>query len=201
MTSHELRVYTSGAADYPAALMGIGENIARLREAAGFKTQVDFAKALSVIAGRTVPSTRVSDWENNRYKLVSTETLLMIAKVANVSVDDVISGVDPAYDAVLQNRSAAGTQIAESGSTPPVESEPSVDAPRRSRDDKADSLSSTATPLNPFVRDLAMRIATVLHEVVAASDAAIRRQTPDPRTRTAAPRARDRRRRRRNAQG
>lgn len=70
----------------------IGENIRRLRIAAGFAEQKPFAQALSV------PQGRVSDWEHDRYGLPDTATLMKIAKTLGVSIDVLLSGIDPHYD-------------------------------------------------------------------------------------------------------
>lgn len=73
----------------------VGGNIRRRREAAGFNTQGALARAMSV------PQPQVSDWENDRYKLLDTETLMRIGKTIRASVDELLEGVDPDYDAVL----------------------------------------------------------------------------------------------------
>lgn len=70
----------------------IGENIRRLRIAAGFAEQKPFAEALSV------PQSRVSDWEHDRYGLPDTVTLMKIAKTLGVSIDVLLAGIDPQYD-------------------------------------------------------------------------------------------------------
>lgn len=70
----------------------IGENIRRLRIAAGFAEQKPFAEALSV------PQSRVSDWEHDRYGLPDTATLIKMAKTLGVSIDALLSGIDPHYD-------------------------------------------------------------------------------------------------------
>lgn len=54
-----------------------------------------------------VPQSRVSDWENDRYGLPDTSTLLKIAKTLGCSIDDLLSGVDPRYD------TAASTSVNE----------------------------------------------------------------------------------------
>lgn len=73
----------------------IGENIVRLRKAAGFKKQGDFARKIGV------PQSRVSDLEKDRYGLPDTATLIRVAKVLSCSIDRILNGVDPAYDVVI----------------------------------------------------------------------------------------------------
>lgn len=73
-------------------MASVGENIKRLRERAGFKTQREFAKALAV------EQPRLSDWENDRYGVPEVPNLLKIAKVLKVSLDDIIRGFDESYD-------------------------------------------------------------------------------------------------------
>lgn len=77
----------------------VGENIRRLREAAGFRTQGAFAAALGV------PQPRLSDWENDRYAGgPETTNLLKIAKTLAVSIDDLLVGVDPEYQRLIDAR-------------------------------------------------------------------------------------------------
>ena len=75
--------------------MSLGQNIKRLRQEA-FQTQAAFAKHLNV------PQTQVSDWENDRYAVLETLTLVKIAKALRCSVDQLLAGVDPEYDCMLQ---------------------------------------------------------------------------------------------------
>lgn len=81
--------------------MSVGRNIKRLRFAAGIQTQKELAALLGV------PQPQVSDWENDRYSVVETATLLKIAKGLRCSVDQLIAGLDPEYDRVRE-ASAAG---------------------------------------------------------------------------------------------
>jgi transcriptional regulator with XRE-family HTH domain len=75
-------------------LPSIGKNIRKLRVAAGYKAQGDFAIAVGVQQGR------VSDWERDRYGLPDTDSLLRIAKVLGCSIDRILEGVDRGYEAV-----------------------------------------------------------------------------------------------------
>ena len=74
--------------------MSLGQNIKRLRWEAGLHTQ----KALADLLG--VPQPQVSDWENDRYAVLETLTLVKIAKGLRCSVDRLLAGVDPDYDRV-----------------------------------------------------------------------------------------------------
>ena len=74
--------------------MSLGQNIKRLRWEAGLHTQ----KALADLLG--VPQPQVSDWENDRYAVLETLTLVKIAKGLRCSVDQLLAGVDPDYDRV-----------------------------------------------------------------------------------------------------
>lgn len=75
-----------------------GENVRRLRIAAGLKYGYQLAKELEVD-----PSV-VSRWEQNKTGLPETPTLLRLAKVLGVSVDDLLAGVDPDYERVRAAR-------------------------------------------------------------------------------------------------
>lgn len=52
-------------------------------------------------------ASRVSDLESDRYRMPDAPTLLKIAKVLRCSVDDLLEGVDPEYQAMLQQRQSA----------------------------------------------------------------------------------------------
>ena len=76
--------------------MSLGRNIKRLRWEAGLHTQ----KALADLLG--VPQPQVSDWENDRYAVLATTTLVRIAKGLRCSLDQLLAGVDPDYDRIRQ---------------------------------------------------------------------------------------------------
>ena len=84
--------------------MSLGQNIKRLRWEAGLQTQ----KALAELLG--VPQPQVSDWENDRYAVLETLTLVKIAKGLRCSVDLLLAGVDPDYDRVLEEGSRDGVE-------------------------------------------------------------------------------------------
>lgn len=78
--------------------MSLGQNIKRLRRKAGLRTQRAFADRLGV------PQPRVSDWENDRYTVLETLTLVRIAKGLRCSIDQLLAGMDPDYDRVREER-------------------------------------------------------------------------------------------------
>ena len=80
--------------------MSLGQNIKRLRIAAGLSTQRALADRLRV------PQPQVSDWENDRYGTLGTQTLMKLAKVLRCSIDALLDGVDPDYDQVREGRDA-----------------------------------------------------------------------------------------------
>lgn len=84
--------------------MSLGQNIRRLRRESGLHTQ----KALADLLG--VPQPQVSDWENDRYAVLETLTLVKIAKGLRCSVDELLVGVDPAYDQVREAGGAVGAE-------------------------------------------------------------------------------------------
>ena len=80
--------------------MSVGQNIKRLRIAAGISTQRALADRLHV------PQPQVSDWENDRYGILETNTLMKLAKVLRCTLDQLVNGVDPDYDQVREAREA-----------------------------------------------------------------------------------------------
>lgn len=73
--------------------VSVGDNVKRLRQAAGMATQGALAERMGV------PQSRVSDLENDRYSLPETRTLMLAATAIGCRVDDLLAGVDPEYDA------------------------------------------------------------------------------------------------------
>ena len=85
---------------YPDTV-SLGQNIKRLRIVAGISTQKALADRLHV------PQPQVSDWENDRYGTLETQTLMKLAKVLRCTIDQLLDGVDPDYDRVREAREAA----------------------------------------------------------------------------------------------
>ncbi|MGE3276765.1 MAG: XRE family transcriptional regulator [Vicinamibacterales bacterium] len=71
----------------------IGANIREARKRAGYATGKAFAEAMGVDASR------VSEWENDTYQ-PKIETLIRIAKFLECPVDELLSGIDAAYDEI-----------------------------------------------------------------------------------------------------
>ena len=86
--------------------MSLGQNIKRLRLAAGISTQRALADRLHV------PQPQVSDWENDRYGALETQTLMKLAKVLRCTIDQLLDGVDPDYDRVREAREAVDVEPA-----------------------------------------------------------------------------------------
>lgn len=98
----------------------VGKNIRRERLRAGFKAQKAFAAAVGK------PQSRVSDWETDRYGMPDLDTLVLISKTVKCSIDDLLVGVDPAYDAVAGRdliwhggQASSGAAEASAHATPP----------------------------------------------------------------------------------
>lgn len=72
--------------------VSVGENVKRLRVAAGLSTQALLAERMGV------PQPRVSDLENDRYELPDTKTLMIAAAAIGCTVDALLSGIDADYD-------------------------------------------------------------------------------------------------------
>jgi len=143
----KLRVDTSARMTTIGPMPSLGENIKRLRVGRGYQTQRAFAVALGV------EQSRLSDWENNRYGLPETPNLLKIAKVLGVSVDELLAGVDPEYDAARRlshNVTAGVVQDSTVGveqhlSHRPDQGGPTYGAPAPTPDDRLEELETTIT--------------------------------------------------------
>lgn len=72
--------------------MGLKDNIERVRLAAGFDNAAAFARLIGVSPGT------LGDWEAGRYENLRLDNLLRIAKGAKCEVEDLVVGIDPAYD-------------------------------------------------------------------------------------------------------
>ncbi len=106
-------------------IVSLGQNIKRLRWEAGLQTQ----KALADLLG--VPQPQVSDWENDRYAVLETLTLIKIAKGLRCSVDHLLAGMDPDYDQVREQSHAiaAAPAGADSAGEAPAESSARTEIP------------------------------------------------------------------------
>ncbi len=99
---------------YSALPRSLGRNIKRLRQEAGVRTQTALAELLGVA------KSQVNDWENDRYPILGTLTLINIAKGLRCSVDDLLAGVDPHYDWTRRTEVAsAEIPIVDEGDAPP----------------------------------------------------------------------------------
>jgi transcriptional regulator with XRE-family HTH domain len=83
--------------------MTFGENVRALRQRAGFKTSKSLADALGVF-----PSV-VSRWENDLTGPPEAPTLFKLSNMLGCSVEELIKGINPEYDAKLETRHA-GTE-------------------------------------------------------------------------------------------
>ena len=83
--------------------VSLGTNIRRLRSEAGLRTRKDLAERLGV------PQSQVADWEQDRYRVVSVRSLIKLAMVFHCSVDELLAGVDPDYDRVLEGVAAGAS--------------------------------------------------------------------------------------------
>ncbi|MYD70364.1 MAG: helix-turn-helix domain-containing protein [Acidobacteria bacterium] len=96
----DVTVCSASVATCTLPAVSFGSNIRRLRSAVGIRTQRELADRLGV------PQPQVSDWENDRYAVLETGTLLRLAKALHCSVDQLLSGVDPDYDRVREATAA-----------------------------------------------------------------------------------------------
>lgn len=88
------------AVGYVFGVATFGENVRRLRKQAGLR-----ANKLAEILNVTPPV--VSAWERDRGGLPETPTLLKMAKAFDCSIDELLVGIDPAYDAIVRRRATA----------------------------------------------------------------------------------------------
>lgn len=78
-----------------AEAVSVAANLVRLRETAGI-SQSELGRRIGV------PATRIWDWEHGRYKLPDIKTLMRLAVALQVSIDELIGGVNADYDAVIE---------------------------------------------------------------------------------------------------
>jgi transcriptional regulator with XRE-family HTH domain len=91
-------VARSQSAAYAQGLVGLGDNIKALRVAAGQENAAAFARSINV-----TPAT-LNDWETGRYENLRLDSLLRIAKGLGCAVEELLQGVDPAYDKIIATR-------------------------------------------------------------------------------------------------
>ena len=81
--------YSTGG--YADALSTIGKNIRAARKRAGIKTQAALAKRLDVA------QPQLSDWENDRYDILDTRTLMKIAAAIPCTMGELVTGIDDTF--------------------------------------------------------------------------------------------------------
>jgi transcriptional regulator with XRE-family HTH domain len=86
-------------------LTTFGDNVKRLRLAAGFKRAKHLAEAIEV-AGSVV-----SRWENNKASSTDSGTLIKLAKTLGCSVGDLLRGVDAEYDQLCHSADQSSTPL------------------------------------------------------------------------------------------
>lgn len=97
MTYQNISVADNSPVSYLPQVPSFGENLTRIRKAAGLKSK-DVAERLDV--ARSV----VSGWENDRRGLPETPTLFKLAKALGCSIEELLSGVDAEYAAAAEAR-------------------------------------------------------------------------------------------------
>jgi transcriptional regulator with XRE-family HTH domain len=75
-----------------SAVATISDNIRAAREARGW-TQSELAKRAGVVQAR------ISDWERSRYRQPDISSLLKLANALEVTLDDLVAGIDTDYEA------------------------------------------------------------------------------------------------------
>lgn len=86
----------------------IGQNIRRLREAAGFSgkgSQGAFAREIGI------SQSQLSDWENSWSKTPDVPNLLKVATALSVPVDALLDGYDATYDAAVKKRGSGAVIV------------------------------------------------------------------------------------------
>jgi transcriptional regulator with XRE-family HTH domain len=91
-----------------------GRNIKRLR-----KAQTPILRGKDLAAAISTDPGVVSRWENGKGGLPETPTLIKLAKTLQVSVDELLAGVDVDYDEIIVTRSdiSHGAQLAPNSTT------------------------------------------------------------------------------------
>jgi transcriptional regulator with XRE-family HTH domain len=104
----------------PVDASAVGRNLKRIRKAKGEKQD-------AIAARMGVKQTRLSIWEGGRYKSFDMRTLIKLAQGYGSTVDDLLVGVDAAYDShraqkteVLDKTDSPSPESAHSETAPPV---------------------------------------------------------------------------------
>jgi hypothetical protein len=132
----------------------------------------------------------LSDWENDRYGIPDSPNLMKIAKTLKISVDDLISGVDDVYDAVLHaartttvaklEREKKGEGVTSSDRDPEVQQDlprlgGPVDAadpaPTRSRHADPAKVDAEVLVIEAIERDLVKKLDAAADTVRSVADA------------------------------
>lgn len=162
---------TEHSGDYAHAV-SFGKNVRRLRENQGLQ-QKELARKLGV------KQSALSSWERDRSGLPETPTLLRFAKGLGCSVDDLLVGVDAAYDQiVIERRDLSSHADAASSSSAPSQ------AQRKGTHDDAGAAAATRVLSHQigrrqaFVRDV-QNVADILRELITMEERRITRETED----------------------
>ncbi len=145
-----------------AVVPTLGENITRLRTAAGKTNAAAFARSMGI-----TPTT-LNDWEAGRYKNLRLDSLLSLATALNVSVDALLSGVDRDYDRVIVRAVSAHAKEMTSpvplheveqthpGSTPKGGATHAAEQTTAKR--SADRVSESESAADKYVREFSARV-------------------------------------------
>lgn len=99
---------------YPQGHMAtLGQNIERLRVAAGHKNATAFARSIGISAAT------LHDWESGRYQNLRLDSLIRVARGIPCAVEELLIGVDSDYDVVIREMSST-RQNKVGALTPPV---------------------------------------------------------------------------------
>lgn len=148
-----------------SAHMGLGQNIARLRIAAGHDNAAAFAREIGVKPGY------LNDLEKGRYKDLRLSSVLRIAKKLQVPIDELLSDVDAEYDAMRRDllRQAA----AEDGSKPRPSGGRSESAQTRLLGEVTRAYQTLATEVQALHQDLGVIVARVERDPLGLKDRAV----------------------------
>jgi transcriptional regulator with XRE-family HTH domain len=89
--SYRVEKIPAGGIFLSVGTSSFGQNLKRLRKASGLRANVVASRA-----GVTAPM--MSSYENDRTGIPEVPTLFRFAKALNVSIEEILEGVDPEYD-------------------------------------------------------------------------------------------------------